>query len=285
MRSVEHIVADYVYLSVQEMFELLALASRHALAAPIEGFGIELGAGCGLLSAVVASMPNVRAVLAVEICQRMPELVIPKVAAEVLGGDARKVVPVVGSFDDLRMPDASLDFAVEIDSLHHSDDLSGTLRECARVLRPGGQLLCFDRCHPDSITDEQVEAMLSRTYDRSFLLANCYPPETVLTRRENGEHEYRLFEWKAACDAAGLRLERIASFSRRVPARAALKGALSILPTPIKRHLGGVARANLGATRQWLEQRVWLSWRSRWRGHIFAPKETTVFVMRKPGRA
>jgi SAM-dependent methyltransferase len=196
--SAPEIVKSYVLLSLEQMEWLYAFACRHLLPSGLCGRGIELGAGCGLLSSVVARDPKVEVVYAVEVCDVMATLVIPKVAAYVLGERGRKVVPVVGSFDDLRFSAGSIDFAVEISSLHHSDDLAKTLAECARVLKRGGILLCFDRCQPNRITDAEVNAMLSKVYPREFLVANHYPPDIRLTRRENGEHEYRLFEWQTA---------------------------------------------------------------------------------------
>src|SRR5438105_2952685 len=74
------IAKSYVYLSVQEMERMLALATRDLLERPLAGVGLELGAGCGLLASVVAKLPEVRAVLAVEVCEEMAGKVIPMVA-------------------------------------------------------------------------------------------------------------------------------------------------------------------------------------------------------------
>lgn len=208
------IVESYVYLSRDGMRQLVTGLARRYLPRPFTGIGLELGAGCALLASVVASSRQVQRVYAVEICERMVDRIIPQVAAWVLGRDAGKIVPVVGSFDDLRLPDASVDFVVEIDSLHHSNDLARTVTECARVLKPGGLLVCFDRCHPDTLTDQEVDEKLSRVYPRAWLEANAYPPELHLTRRDNGEHEYRMAEWKSAFAAAGLRLLRVGQTHR-----------------------------------------------------------------------
>jgi SAM-dependent methyltransferase len=282
-RDIPEIVGNYVYLSLAEMRRLVGLARRSVLSEPLHGTGIELGAGCGLLSSVVAENPAIRQVLALEICEQSAALIIPQVAEWVLGSNARKVVPVVGSFDDLRLPDGTLDFVVEIDSLHHSDDLTATLRECARVLKPGGRVLCFDRCHPDTVTDGEVEEMLSVVYSREFLLANDYPPGAVLTRRDNGEHEYRLFEWKAAFQAAGLKLAAMASFELAISPRAALKGVLSLLPRSLRRRLYRSDGPTPRTTLQWLVQRLRAATgHYRRRREVLAPKKTTVFALVKP---
>jgi SAM-dependent methyltransferase len=278
--EVDEILRAYAYMSVDEMEQLLGLAEKHALSGPIRGVGLELGAGTGLLSAVVARRAAVEAVLALEICGRMADLVIPMVARSVLGDEAGKILPVVGSFDDLHLPDESLDFVVDFDSLHHSDDLPLTLAESARVLKRGGTMLIFDRCHPDALSDEHVRRMLGRVYSRDFLIRNHYPPDVVLTRRENGEHEYRLFEWQDAFAGAGLRVDRMVEFQKPLRVRHAVKGLLS--PFRRRRIDGRVTRNGyrVSTARDYLRERLagWL--RRDFRGdYVLAPKRTTVFVL------
>jgi ubiquinone/menaquinone biosynthesis C-methylase UbiE len=277
-KRVDEIVVSYLYLSISEMAQMLALASRH-MPEPLGGCGIELGAGCGLLASFVARQPRVETVLALEICASCVDLLIPRVAVEVLGARAPKVVPVVGSFDDLRLPDSALDFAVEIDSFHHSDDLKHTFCECARVLRPGAWMLCFDRSHPDSLTDREIDEMLSRVYSPAFLKANSYQPDIVLTRRQNGEHEYRMSEWRAAFEGAGLELVASRKFVKRVSFRAAIKGATSILPIWVQKRLYNSRAVNLRTTCEWFVQQVMRAVQGS--GYILAPKETTMFILRK----
>lgn len=280
-KDVEEIVRRHVYLSFADMADMVRLATRYVLPKPLCGTGIELGAGCGLLSATVARSDSVQAILAVEVCQRTVELLIPKVAHGVLGPMVSKVVPVAGSFDDLRVPSGAFDFAVEIDSFHHSDNLNLTLAECARVLKPGGMALCFDRCQPDDLTDEDVESMLARVYSRDFLIANAYPRDVRLTRRENGEHEYRAFEWQSAFADAGFTLERKCEFCPWIRARTALKGLLSVLPRSLTKTLYQTSNATPGTTARWLIQQ-WKSAVARGENRsIFAPTRTTVFLLTK----
>jgi len=282
-KTPEEIVGSYVYLSATSMRRLVDLALRNLQVRPLAGYGIELGAGCGLLSSVVASSPQVRGVFALEVCEKMAAFVIPKIAASILGEESSKVVPVVGSFDDVRLADNSLDFAIEIDSLHHSANLERTLKECTRLLKPGGTLLCFDRCHANSVTDDQVEEMLNRVYPKDFLIANHYPADVVLTRRQNGEHEYRMFEWERAFNAVGLRLVKTAHFGKAVSARTALKGLLSYLPRPLRHRLRIGKNETPAMTTLWLRQGMGrltnLLWNS---GEILGPKETTAFYLQKP---
>ncbi|MBX5478867.1 MAG: class I SAM-dependent methyltransferase [Pyrinomonas methylaliphatogenes] len=292
-KSVPEILRSYVYFSVAEMERMLRLASRYVLLEPLRGIGLELGAGSGLLSSLVARSREVDAIFAVEICEEAADLLLPKVARWVLGDEAHKVVPIIGSFDNLLLPDNSLDFAIEIDAYHHSDDLRVTFTECARVLKPGGWLLCFDRCWPDDHPDWDIERLLSLQYTPEFLAANGYPPDLKLTRRENGEHEYKLREWRAGFEAAGFELCRLCKFWRAVPTREAIKAALSILPLSLRRRLYEPGEERFVTFRWWLTQR----WRTLWRNvagpkdlaaparwpqmNIFAPRETSVLLLRK----
>lgn len=293
-RSVPDILEAYVYFSVSDMKRLLGLARKYLLSSDLEGVGMDLGSGSGLLASVVASGQKVKTVLAIEVCEKATNLLIPKVASWVLHERSDKVIPVTGCFDDLQLPDNSIDFAVEIDSFHHADDLAAVMSECARVLKPGGLVLAFDRCWPNWVPDWDLEGLLSKVYTKEFLIANGYPPHITLTRRENGEHEYKLFQWQAGWQAAGLELERMCKFSQELTYRQAIKGLLSVLPSQIGKRLHSSDNAKLKTARLWAAQRLRTIARTvRWgkkialpqywpQKFVFAPRETTCFLLRKP---
>lgn len=258
-------------LSVDQMGELISLA-RTKGGVTFQGTGLEAGAGCGLLSAVTAKEPGVQRMYALEACEEAARLVIPKIAGDVLGDRGSVVVPVFGTFDDIELEDNSLDFMVEIHSYHHSHNLPQTCREAARVLKPGGFLVCFDRCQPNTLSDEEVQKMLAKVYDKAFLSNNCYPTDVVLTRAENGEHEYRQFEWEAAFVNAGLTIEKHIKFERAIGLGNPIRALLKMLPVPAFRKRFSYAQASdIG----------------KWFGQTFgglnvAPRKTTMFVLRKP---
>lgn len=276
--SAEEINRRYVYLTDREMSRMLDLVQQHVYPHQLSGVGLELGSGSGLLSVVAAKRPGVLAVLALEVCEDFDTL-INKVADSVLGADATKVIPVIGSFDDLKISDESIDFALDHDSLHHSDDLPRTMKECARVLKPGGVLVCFDRCHPDTVTDADVDEMLDRVYTKEFLAFNSYPTDITLTRRENGEHEYRLFEWKAAVDNAGMDLVAHCDFDKEVSFRKGVKGLTAVIPGPLRRWLYKTDNAKLDDTFKMIVQRMAGILPN---APVYAPKRSNVLVMRKP---
>jgi ubiquinone/menaquinone biosynthesis C-methylase UbiE len=269
----QEMVKRYAELSIEQFRQLLHEALRRT-GLGVRGFhgtGVELGAGCAALGSLVASLEAVSRVYAVEICWRMAELVQPKVARAILGNRADKLVPCAGSFDDLQLPDAAVDFAVEYDSLHHSNDLCPTLREVSRVLKPGGNLLCFDRCHPDSVSDAQVEKMLNRVYSEEFLHANGYPPGIRLTRRQNGEHEYRLREWKHAFESAGLRLASHVEMWPRIAVRKGIRGAFACVPEALRRRAGIAVGARWEELVTFVAQQLGLL--------AVVPRRTTLFLV------
>ena len=46
------------------------------------------------------------------------------------------------------------------------------------------------------IPDNEIERMLNIQYDESFLERSFRAKDTVLLRKDDGEHEYRFFEWE-----------------------------------------------------------------------------------------
>ena len=90
--------------------------------------------------------------------------------------------------------------------MHHSAYLSKTLTECKRVLKDDSIFVIVDRSHNNSTPDSEIERMLNIVYDEEFLIKNYRTKDTILTRRENGEHEYRFFEWKNYFKQAGFEI-------------------------------------------------------------------------------
>jgi SAM-dependent methyltransferase len=221
--SADEIVRYYAYHSFDEMEQWLAVCKQYV---SFRGIGVELGAGCGVMSAVFAKQKTVNAILAVEVVESMTNDIMPKVAQEYLGTEAHKVVPVVGTFDKLHLPNESVDFIIEMDSLHHSHNLIQSFAESARILKKGGHMVLLDRCHPDSLTDDAVNALLDVVYTEDWIEHNFYPKGSILTRRENGEHEYRKREWLEAIKQAGLSVKVLAKAYKPILAVTAGKNVL-----------------------------------------------------------
>ena len=190
-------------ITLTDLHRVFDYVEKYFLKKKIAGTGLEVGAGPLTFSSVLATRDNVQKVYGVEICRPIVELLAPKIISYVLGGQSEKVIGVVGSFDDLELPDQSVDFVFDFFSLHHSLDITVTLKELQRVLKPGGFVLCFDKARPDSYTQQDLEELLDKVYPESYNLQFGLPPERKITRRLNGEREYRLRDWHQAFRNAG----------------------------------------------------------------------------------
>jgi len=164
------------------------LAEALSLAGGVSGKSVlDLGAGTGIASYAFA-VAGARRVVALE---PDPSDVVGQGAIRSLGrGD---VIEVVGAWGE-RLPfgDAEFDVVYARQVLHHARDLGALVRECARVLRPGGRFLA---CREHVVDDE---AQL-----REFLASH------PIHRLAGGEHAYPLAEYVAAIRKAGFELQHV----------------------------------------------------------------------------
>lgn len=202
-KGYDAIISEYVYIypdKVKRIFELI-LGSMD-----FTGVGVDLGSGVGCISAVAAQDEKVEKVYSLEIVKSVVALCQPIVINKILGDKSAKVISVVGDFDNIELADNSVDFAVSWFSMHHSNDLKVTLKECLRVLKPGGRFVIVDRAHNDATPDTEIQRMLNIVYSQEFITRNYRPAGTILTRQQNGEHEYRFREWENYFERSGFKM-------------------------------------------------------------------------------
>ena len=198
------ILDEYVYIhpeNVENTFNIIPNSSEF-----IHGIGVDLGGGVGCISSTLAKRKNVKKIYCVELVEEAVTMCQPIVKHEILKENDNKVISVVGDFDNLDLENHSIDFAVSWDSMHHSMDLIKTLKECKRVLKKNGIFIIVDRAHNNSTPDSEIKRMLDIAYDENFLTKFYRPKDMILTRRENGEHEHRFFEWDKFFEASGFKL-------------------------------------------------------------------------------
>lgn len=202
----------------------------------LKGQGVELGAGVAAFSAVAAKrFPGIEKIYALELVPDVVSMLQRKTVDRVAPGKSDVVVPVIGSFDEISLPDNSLDFCIEFASLHHSHDMPVTLREVNRVLKPGGVVIAVDRAHHNSLTDEQIKFMLDVEYSAAWKAENGYD-DAPLTRRVNGEHEHRLKTWEKYFDDTGFDLISRKEL-RTVNAQKFFRGLMLCLPFSLRKAL------------------------------------------------
>jgi SAM-dependent methyltransferase len=179
---------------------------------PLQGRGADLGSGTGVGACITAKMPRVSEVYAVECSELFVTDVMPEVFNK-FSGPVEKIQRVVGDFNALHVADESLDFLVEIDSYHHSEDLALSARESFRVLKPGGVVIAVDRGWPDHVPQAELDAKLDKEFNPNLKRKYGIPENARFTRRDWGEHEYTFRQWESVFQENGF--ESIAFIQRR----------------------------------------------------------------------
>lgn len=100
---------------------------------------LEIGAGPCWFSAELSRLPAVLEVIATDSSRRLLRELAPRVFQR-LNANAGKITRMPADFHRLDFPDRSFDFVVCANALHCALNLPQVLRECRRVLKPGG---CF----------------------------------------------------------------------------------------------------------------------------------------------
>jgi SAM-dependent methyltransferase len=147
---------------------------------------LDLGAGVGIASLAFAGAGAGR-VVAVD--PDPSDEVGRGAMARLARHDEFEIVDGVG--EEIPLPDESVDIVYCRQMLHHSRDLSAVIRDCARVLKPGGVFLA---CREHVVDDD---AQL-----RAFLAAH------PVARLAGGESAYPLATYLAAIRDAGLHVDR-----------------------------------------------------------------------------
>jgi ubiquinone/menaquinone biosynthesis C-methylase UbiE len=193
---------EHIYIEKDELLEIIDESLRSFNFIP-EGIGVELGAGCAAISVELAlNNPKIEKIYAVEIVPEIVEIAQKNLIQ--IHRLSNKIIPVVGSFDQIEVSDNSIDFAVEFDSFHHSFDLQKTISESYRVLKQGGRLLIIDRSHWNASKKRRIE-LEEQVYSEKFLVDRGWDKSKKITRSDNGEHEYLLSEYLSAIKNAGFR--------------------------------------------------------------------------------
>ena len=272
-RPIADIYQTYTKYGPDQLDRLIRTAEKYVLRSKLRGTGVELGAGTGVLSCLLARRSDVHRMYAVEYVPDVVRVIQPRIIEDLLPSEKRsKVVRVIGSFDTIDLPDKSVDFAIEIASWHHSNSLDQSVAEAYRVIRDGGCVVGFDRFQPDHLSYEDIESLLEKEYDSEFLRRFGYPTDQRLTRRMNGEHEYRRGEWMAAFEKAGFRVAGIEDLERSADNPL---NSLRRLARKDEKKVRGLATPKR-------ELKNWV--RQLFRNAPYAPARMTCFALVKGGR-
>lgn len=164
----------------------------------IRGRVLEVGSGCGIYSSHIASYKNVEIVYGLEYSEKT----VTELATSVLKKFSyseeveNKVQFIVGSFDEIHFEDESIDFIIDVGSLHHSTDRLRTFKELYRVLKTDGYLLAVERASTNNLNNHQLNSKLDIEYDSKFKISRGFDINEKLTRRMNSEHDPLMAEWE-----------------------------------------------------------------------------------------
>ena len=250
LQIIRHFTFDDVSskIKIGDIDHLLSFLEKNFLKKRLSGNGLEVGSGPGTFSAILACRPLIKEMTAVEVCAPFVQLLMPKIVDFVAGKDGHKITGCIGNFDQLEIPNHSLDFIFDFFSLHHSSNICTTFKELFRVLRPGGLLLMIDKARPEYLTSEDLEKMLEWEYDNIFKKRIGYPSNQKLTRRMNGEKEYKLSDWKRAILDSGLvnfRHFYIAGCRGRLPFKL-IKKIISHFPVSLQHKISWLVPSSKG---------------------------------------
>ena len=190
--SADDISSIYSYFSINDHKNFIQeICNKINL--DLSGTGLEIGSGPGIFSNSILKIFN--DVDKIYLLEMIPEIFILMEKVSKHNKTDSRLSGILGDFNDLKIKDNSLDFVLDFDSIHHSENFDLTFKEISRVLKPGGVLLCFDRGHPNYISDKQVSDMLDIEYSKEYKIENNMDPNKKFTRRMNGEHEPLLKDW------------------------------------------------------------------------------------------
>jgi ubiquinone/menaquinone biosynthesis C-methylase UbiE len=191
-KSPDDISLFYSYFTIKEHQKFTEEICKK-IGITLKGKGLEIGSGPGILSNSILNIYD--DVDKIYLLDMVPEVynLMTKVAQK----NINKLECVIGSFDDLKFKDESLDFVLDFDSIHHSTDFDQTFKEISRVLKPGGVLLCFDRAQPNYISKKQINYMLDIEYTDKYKKENNINLNSKFSRRMNGETEPSLKLWNS----------------------------------------------------------------------------------------
>ena len=111
---------------------------------------LEVGGGDGRLAVILAGKTNLPKIVTTDVSGDMVRLASKRAELNKLTG---RVFAEVQNVHNLSYPDNTFDLVISSFSLHHWQDPVPGLKECARVLKPGGMITIIDGDHSVSLKE------------------------------------------------------------------------------------------------------------------------------------
>lgn len=221
----------------------------------LHGLGVELGAGLALFSIACIEKDvsqKITGIVALEAVKTFVDKGIQKVGAEILKERSVALLPCYGVFEKIPVKDETFDFAIQIESLHHAEDLDKAIREVSRVLRKGALVISLDRSWVNTVNPKTLQGMLDHEYSTEWLKAKKFPHDKRFTRRDNGEHEYRDCDWISTFERHSFKLVSTVHLHPNIQMWHLMKRVLGIFK--LSKVFGIQVESRKGVLRSWLNQ-------------------------------
>lgn len=205
-KSLYKICKHYTHIQPKNIFSFLKM--NREIWSSFKGIGLDVGGGVGLVSSIIANKKDVEKIYCVEIVKNTVIKCQPIVKKKILKSREDKVISVLGSFDNIELNKSSVDFLIAWDSLHHSSNIIKTLKELKKVLKKGGKFIIVDRGHDNQTPEFEINRMRNVVYSKEFLKSNFLPANKIMTRKMNGEREYRYKDWESFFKKTGFKVKK-----------------------------------------------------------------------------
>ena len=249
----------------------------------LRGLGLELGAGLALFSIACLerdTTKKITGIVALEAVKTFVEKGIQTVGAELLGERKQALLPCYGVFENIPVEDETFDFVIQIESLHHAEDLNVAMKEVSRVIKKGGVMISLDRSWVDSTSVTTLEQMLDHEYSSEWLNAKKFDSSRKFTRRDNGEHEYTDKDWLNVFQANGFQTISEVHLHPKIQTWHLIKRVVCLMK--LSRLMGIKVQSRPGVLTSWIDQI--LKRRPRVHRNLLRsphPRPFTLFVLRK----
>jgi len=178
------------------------LGFARELGVPVRGTGIDVAAGVCWTTGLLSKIGTVEKLYALDF-SRHRLLTLAPLVLKAFEAHEEKIIRVLGSFYEVRLPDASVDFCLMCQAFHHADDPRRLLNELARILRPRGSILMIGEnpIYPSQLLKKRMSNYLKMVAPQSYYLAKpvyrWWPrfrdlfPSSV----ESGDHYYQFCDY------------------------------------------------------------------------------------------
>jgi len=152
---------------------------------------LEIGPGAGLLSRLIAESPFVKEFDAVDIGQAFLDYLEPRLHKLKETKDNFSYRLICADFNSVMLPSNSYDAVVLLSTVHHIPDRLALFETVAKMVRPGGVIICYDPTHYLI----RVMRLMKKCLFSGYLKASYYKKRTNLSTH----HMCSLGEYKKIC--------------------------------------------------------------------------------------